>query len=162
MRRQGVGPGRGLGEREGREALALRDARDVALPLVIGPEVHDGERADARVGAEGGPERGLVARLLAHDEGRDRVEGEAAVGLGNLDGEQAQLARLLQQAGREAVLLLLDAGGNREDLLLHELLGHLRNHAVLLGEVLGREDLLGAGRLAKERDAGNRDHGGLG
>ena len=56
------------------------------------------------------PNDGLTGDLLADVRRADLVEAEAAVGLRNLEAQQIELARLLQQLARERPVVRVEPG----------------------------------------------------
>ena len=94
---QRVGSRLRLGQRVGANQLAAGQPRQVARLLFVGAEVDQRQRADRGVGAERSAKRRVDRDLLA-DEGRaDQIEPEAAVRRRNLEPQQVEIARLLQQ-----------------------------------------------------------------
>ena len=105
--------------------------------------------------APGCGEAGVFCYVVGDHRGGDFVHLEAAVGFGNLDRAQAEVAGLLQQISRDGeilVLHLLDVGN---DFVLRELFRSLADELMLLGEILGGEDFVGAARFKQETAAGN-------
>ena len=139
-----------LGERVGADPLSGREAGQVLLLLRLGAEVDDGQRADAGVAHEGDREAAVAGRLLRDEAAAHLVEAEAAVLLRDLDAQQPQLARLAQERPGGLVLQGEDLGDPRHHLLLHELGGRVADHALLLAQVLGGEDLLHSALLDEE------------
>ena len=158
----GVAGRAGLGERVRADPLAGGELGQVLLLLGLGAEVDDGQGADAGVPHEGHGEGAVAGRLLGDQAARDLVEAEAAVLLGHLDAQQAQLARLAQELAGGLVLEGEDLGKARHHLLLHELFRGLADHPLLFGEVLGGEDLVEATVLDEEAAALGGDDGNLG
>ena len=72
---------------------------------------------------------------------------------GNHHGGQAQLGRLAQNRDRDAGLLVLDRFQIRRHFFVPEFLGGARDGAMLVGEILGREDLVRRGRFEQKGTA---------
>ena len=124
----------------------------------LGAEADDRQRADAHVRAEGhrpraqrspSPPRPACERRL--------VQREPAVLLGDVEPEQAQLARLAQQLAQQRVVLLLDPLGVRDHPLLGEPVRGLEEGSLLVGEVLRSADRLGPDGGQKEPASGGKD-----
>src|SRR5690606_9227955 len=96
LERGGVGADVGLGQAEGADQLARRQARQILALLLLGAVDQDALRADAVVSAEDGTEgrRGL-ADLEGHQHLLFHRQAEAAVLLGDGQAEQAHLLHLL-------------------------------------------------------------------
>ena len=100
--------------------------------------------------APGGGEAGVLRDVVGDDGGGDFVHLEAAVGFGDLDGAQPQVAGFFQQIagdGEILVLDLLDVGKNFVD---REFFRRLPDELVLLGEIFGRENFVRLARLRAE------------
>src|SRR5207248_9892774 len=110
-----------LGEAVGADQLAAGELRQVARLLVRGAEVDERQRADRGVRADRSAERRVDRDLLADIRRADQIEAEAAVGFGNLEAQQIERARLLEQRARQIPVVLVEALEVRQHLLLHEL-----------------------------------------
>ena len=115
--------GAGLDEGGGEQTLAVRDAGQEPLLLLVAAELGDRQRAE-HDGGQVGHGRHRAAELLEHDRRLEEPVPAAAVRLGEGDAEQAGLGELRPQLAVEVVLTGLD--------LLEALVGDL-----------GVEDLLG-------------------
>ena len=129
--------------------------RQIFLLLLFGAEVDDGQRADAGMCAPGGGEAGILGDVIRDHGGGDLVHLEAAVGLGNLDAAQAQVARLLQQVARDGEVLVFDLLDVGQDFVDGEFFRGLADQPVLLGEVLRSEDLVELALFEQKAAAGN-------
>ena len=104
--------------------------------------------------APGGGEAGVLGDVVGDHGGSDLVHLQAAVGFGNLDPAQAQVACLLQQVagdGEILVLHLLDVGQN---LVERKFLGGLPDQLVLLGEVFRSKDFVNLALFEQKAAAG--------
>jgi hypothetical protein len=79
---------------------------------------------------------------FGHQHRGHEVLAEAAQVLGHRDAQQPQFARLVQQARHQPLFQGVDLIQLRPHVLLQELEGALRDHALLLVEFLGNEDVL--------------------
>ena len=135
LRVHGVRGGARLRERVGADPLAGHELGQVLLLLLGRAEVDDGQRADAGVAHVGDGEAAVARRRLRGDAAGDLVEAHAAVLLGDLDAQQAQLARLREQLARGLVLEGQDLRDARDHLVLHERGRRLADHALLFAEI---------------------------
>ncbi len=154
---QRVGTGRRFRQGISADDLSGSQPRQIFLLLLFGAEINDGQRADAGVSAPGGGEARVLGDVVGDDGGGDFVHFEAAVGFGNFDAAQSQVASLLQQIasdGEILVLHLLDVG---QDFVDCEFLRGLPDQLMLLGEILRRENLVNLALF--EQKAAARDFG---
>ena len=87
--RRGVAPGRQLGQREGGDEVPAREARQVAVLLLLRPEHEQRHGPERRVRPEHPRDRGVEAGdLLHHPRVAGRREPEAAVRLGDPEPEE--------------------------------------------------------------------------
>ena len=106
----GVGAGVGLGDAEGGADLGVDHAGEEALLLLLGAVGGDGV-ADKDVRVEDAGEAHPAAGELDADAGVAlEAEVEAAVGLGNLDGEEAHLGHAVDEGLGVLVGVLVLAG----------------------------------------------------
>ena len=136
---QRVGSRPRLAERVGANQLARHQLRQVPLLLVVGAEHQDWQDAQIGLRAVGRAKRRRAGDVLGDDQRRDLVELDAAVHLGHVDAQQAQLAASAQERAGEVPVLLLEAFDRRHHLGRGELLGRLRDEAMVVGHPLGRE-----------------------
>ena len=71
---QGVRPAAGFGQGVGRHPFASAELGQVLRLLLVAPEIHDGQGADAGVGSVAGGEAGLLRHLLQDQQGRLLIE----------------------------------------------------------------------------------------
>src|SRR5215211_5719858 len=162
-----VGAQLGLGEAEGGPDLARGHARQQALLLLVGAELHQQVGAD-EVRVDDARDRDPAARELLDDHRVGRqVEPHPAVLLGDRDPEQAELLHLVDDRAGELVGRVVVLG-LRDDLLVDELPDHLDDGLLLVGLLVerlgyghgfsvprafgeGRAEDIGAGRLVAVR-----------
>ena len=154
------GSGFGLGQRERADQLAIRQSRQISLPLFVVAEVDDRQRADAGVGAERSGERRQQAQLLADARGADLVETEAAVGFRNLEAREVAIRRLLDQLARQGPVLGVDLRRARHHFRAHELFRGAPEEQLLFGQVLAGEDGVRGG-VANQEPAAAGPHFGV-
>ena len=98
------------------------------------PNARIGSVRGARVHGDGDADPGVGAReLLQHEDVREEVGPRAAVLLGHADAHQAELAKLREELGREAVLAI-PRGRVRNDLGLGDLARERLDLALVLAE----------------------------
>ena len=108
---RGVAAGAHLGQREGRYALAAREARQVPALLLLGAEENEPLRPDRLVSAERQRHARVEPRHLLNDPGVARIrEAHAPVALGNRQPEEAELPQAHEDI-RGDLLLPIDLGG---------------------------------------------------
>ena len=83
----------------------------------------------------------------------DFAQGEAAVFFGHLDAEQSDFARLTHRLANHFVVEFQDLRGLRQHGFLHEVARGLGEHVLLVGVVLGSEDLAGGAVFDEEVSA---------
>ena len=115
----------------------------------------DGQRADAGVRGEGDGEAALLGDVVGDDGGGHLVHLEAAVLLGDVDGGEAEVGGLLDEAAGDGEVLGLDLVGRGDDLVGGEVGGGLGDLALLFGEVFGEEAVGGGGVGDEEAAAGD-------
>ena len=103
------------------------------------------------MGAQRAAKRGIDGDVLAHVRGARLVEAQPAVRRGNLEPEQIQVRRLLQQRPGERPVVGVEAGFVRQHLVAHELGCRLAEEPLLVGEVFAREELVRIERAKKKR-----------
>src|SRR5262249_22859084 len=86
--------------------------------------------------------RGLECKLLTDDRRANLVEAQAAVLFGYVNAQQSQFSRLEHEFPRHPVILGIDRFFPRQHFFAQEFLGGSSEHPLLLGDVLGSEDLL--------------------
>ena len=129
-----VRAGAGLGDAERGDLLALDRRHQVGLLQVLGAELQDRRRRHVGVDGDAHREPAVVRlrhRLATHDR-HEVVAALAAVLLGEVDAEEAELAHALEDPVREAVALPLLGVGRK--LLPAEALDRLAQRLVLVGE----------------------------
>ncbi len=128
---RGVRAGTGLGHAEGRD-LAGSHARQEALLHLVGAEQRDRIRADAVVHGQHHADAGAGLRQLLDDQAvGQRVDAEAAVGLGKRQAEEAGLAQGVdQRVGHAAFDIHLVR--DRRDVLAREVPHHVAEHRLVL------------------------------
>ncbi len=115
-----VGAGAGLAHRERADPFAAAELGQVFLLLRFVRVVGDVLHAEVRMRAVRKADRARAARDFLHrDDVREIAELRAAVLARHRDAEQAHLAELLPQVGRERVLAI-DQIGARRDFLVGE------------------------------------------
>ena len=131
----GVGAAAGLGQPERRERTAGDEVGQEARLLLLAPEAEDRVDAEADPGAERDAD-GLVdaAELLDRDDERHEVAVGAAVLLRNDETEEAEVAHLRDEVGRE-VAVAVPLRDVRRDLRLGELAHDRAEVLVLLAQV---------------------------
>src|SRR5262249_57892517 len=107
------------GGRGGADQIAAGEPWQIARLLFVGAEVDERQRADRRVRAERPAERGIGRDLLADVRRADQIESESAVGRWNLEPQQIELARLLEQLAREIPVVPVETVDTRKHFLLH-------------------------------------------
>ncbi len=107
------------------------------------------------MGGEGYGEAALLGDVVGDDGGGHLVHLEAAVLFGDVDGGEAEVGGLLDEAAGDGEVLGLDLVGGGDDLVEGEVGGGLGDLAVLLGEVLGEEAVRGRGVGDEEAAAWN-------
>ena len=105
--------------------------------------------------APGGGEAGVFGDVVGDDGGGDFVHFEAAVGFGNFGRAEAEFAGFLQQVAGDGEVLVLDLLDVGKDLVDGKLLRRLADELVLLGEVFGSEDFVGAAFFEQKAAAGD-------
>src|SRR5262245_12446572 len=138
--RESVGARPGFAQAIGRDPFARTDLRQVFFLLLLRAEINDRQKPDAGRRAEGSGERTLAGDVFRDQHRRDVIERKPAVLLRDARREQSQLARLEQQLALKFVILLLDARAVRRHLFFNILGSRLRDHSLLFGEILRRED----------------------
>ncbi len=93
------------------------------------------------MGAPGGGKAGILGDVVGDDGGGDFVHFEAAVGLGNLDAAEAEVASLFQQIAGNRVILVLDLLGLGQNFVDGKFFGRLPDHLVLLGKIFRGEHI---------------------
>ena len=127
----------------------------ISLLLLLGAEAEErrdrepGLRAERRGKRRGAPDR------FADDDRRDLVQLHAAVLLGHVGAEQAELTAAPDERARERPVLLLEPLEHRQHLVGDELVSRLADQPVLVAQPLGREDRL-ASRLRSATPAAGR------
>src|SRR5439155_20365162 len=106
-----------------------------------------GEGADAGVRADGDCPGAVPAPRLGDEHRRRLVGAEPAVLLGDVDGEEAELAGLAEELRHEARLLRFDPLRAGDDLVLRELERAPVELALLVGETLRDEEPASTDRL---------------
>ena len=79
----------------------------------------------------------MAGQLLRHDQRRDLVEVDAAIGLGDVGAQQAELAAFPDQLALQLPVFLLEPLVGRHYLAGDELRCRLPNEPMLLGDLLG-------------------------
>ncbi len=114
-------------------------SRQVFFLLLFGAEVNDGQHSNAAVRAPCGGKTGVLGDVIGDDGGSDFVHLETAVGLGNLDAAEAEVAGLFQQIAGNRVILMLDLLGLGQNFVDGKFFGRLPDHLVLLGKIFRGE-----------------------
>ncbi len=135
-----IGPRCRLGEAVGADTGAIGQARQVALLLRIGAEEDDRQRADPGVRRVRHGEGAGGRDRLVDDQAADAVQASTTVLLGNIDAEEAIGPELLEERPVRRVVLALDLVASGRNLLVDEGRHRLTDGAVLVGELLRRED----------------------
>src|SRR5262247_576878 len=138
--RESVGARPGFAQAIGRDPFARPDLRQVFFLLLLSAEINDRQKPDAGRRAEGRGERTLAGDVFRDQHRRDVIERKPAVLLRDARREQPQLARLAQQLALQFVILLFDARARRRYFFFNVFGGRLRDHSLLFGEILRRED----------------------
>jgi hypothetical protein len=138
-------------EAVGADDLAAGEARQVA-PLLVGRPERD-QRQDGEAGhrAIGRRERGVGRELGCDHDRADLVEGEAAQILGNVRGQQAELAGAADQGAGDAPVLGFQAFAHRRHFLADEVGRGSRDQPVLVGQLFRREHRAGRDFLDQPR-----------
>ena len=129
--------------------------RQVLLLLLFGAEINDGQQANAAVGAPGGGKPGVLGNVVGDDGGGDFVHFQAAVGFGNFNSAEAEVAGFLQQVARDREILVFDFIGLRQDFVVGKLFGGLPDHLLLFGKIFGSEDIGSLPLFEQKAAAGN-------
>ena len=133
--RRDVGPQPGLGHRERPAHLAGRHPRQVALLLLLGAVLEDQVGHD-EVRVDDAAHRHPAPRDLLDDQGvGEQRLPEPAVLLGDHQAEDPHLLHALDDVGR-VLVLVLELGRHRDDLLVDELAHELDQLVLLLGEAV--------------------------
>ena len=103
--------------------------------------------------AQRAAERRIDGDVLADVGGADLVETQAAVGSRNLEAEQVEIGGFLQQFARLRPVVRVEAGLVGKHLVAHELRGGPAEQPLLVGQVLGREQVIRVQRTDQERSA---------
>ncbi len=106
--------------------------------------------------AERAAERRVDRDLLADICGAGFVEAEAAVGLGNLEAQEIEVRRFLQERARHRPVVGVQARLVREDFLPHELGGRPPKQALFVAQIVAGEEVHGVERPQQERPAAVR------
>ena len=138
---QGVRTRRGLRECVSSNPLARRQFRKVFLLLCLRAIPHDGECADADVGAECRREARQLADRLRDDGGSDLVHPHSAVHLGDVHAHQSEFAGFAEKPLGNGEILGLDFTNRRHDFVPGKLGRRFRNLALFFREVLRSEDI---------------------
>ena len=152
----GVGSRRRFRQRVGADPFAGRQLRQILLLLRLGAVPDDRQRADADVRAERHREAAQLAHRFGDQRRRSPCPSRGRRSFGDVDGHQAQLAGLAQQRRVTSKFLAsISSAAGRTSLVVNSI-GGLGDLPVLLGEVLGREDILRLALLGEEAAAFHR------
>ncbi len=150
-----VAAGAGLGQREGRELVALGQRRDQPLDLLGRAVGEHRQRPGARVHRDRHPHAGVGAReLLEHEHVGEEVGARAAVLDGHAHAHQPQLAQMAEDLQREAMLAIPLRRLGR-DLLVGEAPRQLAHLALLVVQLVVAHRRLTAQRGARARRRGH-------
>ena len=131
----GVGAGAGLGQAEGAQPLARAQLGQVFLLLLLGAVLIDGGRAQGGVGGHDNARGAAHLAQLLHAHGiAQHVRAGAAILLGEVDAQHAQLGHLLHRLLGER-LVLVHPLGQGLDFVFGEVTVHLAEHFLLSGKV---------------------------
>jgi len=154
---EGVGAGGCLGEGVGAYDFSSSNLGEVFLLLLFVSKKHKRQRSYSGMRAPGRRKAGILGDAVGDQARRDLIHFESAVGLGNIDRGEAEVAGLLQQLAGDGVVLVLHLLGVGDDFVVAEIVSGLCDEAVLVGEILRRENV---GKLAFfEQEAAARDAG---
>ncbi len=144
LRFPAVGIAAGPGFRETVRGLPLAGGqlRDVLLLLLLGAVIEDRQRANACMCRDGHAETMTRPGHFRQEHRGHEVLAEAAELLRHRDAQQTKLAGFFQQALHQTFLHAIDAVQVRPNLLRQEVPRRLRDHALLLIEFLGDENVL--------------------
>src|SRR4030095_12651223 len=92
----------------------------------------------------------IAATLLRQDGAADLVESFTAISFRNAGAQQSNLSCFLEQFFVHALFLCFEFINSWNDFVFDELLGGLRDHAMLFGKIFGRENVVGRDRLNQE------------
>ena len=93
--------------------------------------------------------------MVGDDSSGDFVHFEAAIGLGNLNPAEAEVAGFFQQIARNREILVFDLLGLGQNFVDGKLLGRLPDHLVLLGEIFRGKDIGSLPLFQQKAAAGN-------
>jgi len=93
--------------------------------------------------------------VVSDHRGGDFVHLQAAVGFGNLNSAEAEVAGLLQQVARNRKILVFDLLRLRQNFVDRKLFGRLPDHLLLLGKILWGEYIGSLPLFQQEAAAGN-------
>ena len=157
---QRVGARRRLRQRVRADPLAGPQPGQVLLFLLRRPVPDDRQRTNARMGRERHRETSLPAHVLRHNGRAHLVHLHPAILLGNIHGQQAQLARLLHQPPRHREVLRLNRLAGRHHLIRRKIRRRLQNLRMFLREVLGKKAVARRRIVDKKCSAGHALLGG--
>ena len=142
LRGERVGARLRLGQRIGADPFAAGESREISGLLVVGAEIHDGQRADRRMGADRPAERWIQGDVFEHIRGADLVQPEAAVGFRNLEAQQIECGSLLQQFARERPIVRVQTVLVGKHFVPHELRRRPAEQQLFVGELVAREKIV--------------------
>ena len=152
---EGVGAGTRFRQGVRAHNFSRGEARQVLFLLLFGAEINDGQQTDAAVRAPGGGKPAVLGDMVGDDGGGDFVHFEPAIGFGNFDSAQAEVAGFFQQVARNREILVFDFIGLGKNLVVGKLFGGLPNHVLLLGKIFRGEDIGSLPFFEQEAAAGN-------
>ncbi len=152
---QGIGPGRRFRQRVSADDFTGSQPRQIFLFLLFGPEVDDGQGADAGVSAPSGGKAGVLGNVVGNHRGGDFVHLQAAVGFRNFGGTEAEFPGFLQQIASDGEVFVLDLFDVGKNLVDGKLLRRLANQLMLLGEIFRSEHFVGAALFKQKTAAGD-------
>ena len=147
---QRVRPGLRLAQTIRADHFRRRQLGQVFLFLLFGAEQQQWRSPDAGMRAVPGGIGTIAREVLGGDHQGRQIQFHPAVPLRCQNRRQSQLGRFLQRRHRQVVIAVDDLIQIRHDLLVPELVGGASNRAMLLGQVLRRENLLRRALLDQE------------
>ena len=131
----GIAAGRGLGEAEGGDALALRLRHEIARLLIVGAPAEESQRVEADVDGQDDAQRRVhVLELFAGQAEGQVVHARAAVLRRHREAEQPQRGHLRQEAAVERVRAI-EVADTRGHLAAGPFAHRLLDQAVFVGEL---------------------------
>ncbi len=133
------------------DQLARRDLRQVLAFRCVGGEVDDRQKTDATFRAKRRSKGSAAPDVFTNERAARLVQSETAVLFGDVGADQSEFSRFGDELARQFPIVLLELVDVWCDFVIGKLPRRVGNHAMLFGEVFGREDLLRLSLLDQKR-----------